>query len=379
MVDCHGIVARIPNRMIRSNHRVKAPSHMIVRAALGLHRLLERLARRVLTPEALVFTEVVRLARSEVLGALVALGVMDELRRPTTAAEIAGRLGLDADRLFRVLRAATQMGLVTLDRRGRFTATRIGRVLRSDHPSQSRELVRYFTSRGNRDAWSFLTHTLRTGENGFGKAHGTDVWTWFAEHPEERETFGRALMGLELGDAPFVASLFPWAEVAVICDVGGGCGVLLSEILLRNPRVAGVLVDAPAVLASAGQLLARCDVIDRVTLAPGSFFERVPPGHDAYLMKHILHDWDDTTCTRILGVVRQAMAPGAKALLVERLLDRHDTTSFAVLTDLQMMVACADGRERSREDFATLLRNSGFRPGRVFAGPTIAVIEGVAI
>lgn len=365
--------------MTRPRISGRPKSNLLVRAALGLHRLLERLSRRVLPPEALVFTEVVGLARSEVIGALVTLGVMDELSRPTSAADIACRLDLDADRLFRVLRAATRMGLVTLDRRGRFAASRIGRVLRSGHPSHSRELVRYFTSRANRDAWGCLAHTLQTGENGFGKAHGTDIWAWFEQHPEERETFGRALMGLELGEAPIVATLFPWSEVAVLCDVGGGCGGLLSEILVRNPRLAGVLVDAPAVLASAGKLLVQRGVMDRVTLAPGSFFDRLPAGHDAYLLKHVLHDWDDATCRRILCTVRQAMAPGAKALLVETLLDRHDTNSFAVLTDLQMMVVCANGRERSREDFAALLRESSFRPARVFAGTTIAVIEGIAV
>lgn len=369
----------VSNQLIKATPCDRPPGNMLVRAALGLHRLLERLSRRVLPPEAVAFTEIVGLARSEVIGALVTLGVMDELGHHATAAEIAARLGLDADRLFRVLRAATRMGLVTLDRRGRFIATRIGRVLRTDHPSHSRELVRYFTSRCNRDAWSGLAETVRTGENGFGKAHGTDVWTWFENHPEERETFGRALRGLELRDAPFVATLFPWREVAVVCDVGGGHGVLLSEILLRHPRLSGVLLDAPGVLDSARRLLTHRGVLDRVTLAPGSFFERVPAGHDAYLMKHVLHDWDDATCTRILGVVREATAPGAKVLLVESLLERHDTTSFAVLSDLQMMVACANGRERSRQDFAALLGGSGFRPGRVFAGPTIAVIEGIAV
>ena len=150
--------------MTRPRITAKPPSSLLVRAALGLHRLLERMARRVLPPEALVFTEVVGLARSEVIGALVTLGVMDELSRPSTAADLSGRLNLDADRLIRVLRAAARMGLVTLDRRGRFAASRIGRVLRSGHPSHSRELVRYFTSRANRDAWSCLPHTLQTGD-----------------------------------------------------------------------------------------------------------------------------------------------------------------------------------------------------------------------
>jgi len=357
----------------------RAPPRFIVRAALAIHRLLTRLARGVLPPEVSIIEAATGAARTEVLGALCRLGVFDALTTPRTADEVARDLGLDADRLFRVLRATTQLGALSLGRDGRFRLTRVGRTLTRGHPSRARDFAIYFASPSNLDGWRRVEATLRTGRNGFEVAHGVDVWSHFERHPDERETFARAMMGITLADAPLIASLYPWREVTRVCDVGGGRGTLLSELLLRHPHLSGVLVDAPGVLASARALLEHRGVSDRVTLAPGNFFEAVPEGADAFVLKNILHDWDDETSLAILGVCRRAMRPGQRVLLVESLVERDDTKSFGVLFDLQMMVSCRDGRERSRADFERLLSASAFSPGRVFASPTTSVIEGIAL
>jgi hypothetical protein len=172
--------------------------------------------------------------------------------------------------------------------------------------------------------------------------------------------------------------MYPWREVTRVCDVGGGRGTLLSELLIRHPHLRGVLCDGAGVLASAGPLLRARGVADRVELVAGSFFGAVPRGADLYVLKNVLHDWDDARCARILGVVRAAMEPGQRVLVVESLLERNqvDLTAFV---DVHMMTVCDEGRERSRAELEQLLTAAGFRPGRVEAAPTVAVLEGVAV
>jgi len=148
---------------------------------------------------------------------------------------------------------------------------------------------------------------------------------------------------------------------------------------LRCRPLAGVLCDGEGVIASARELLEARGVLDRIDLVPGSFFEKVPSGCDAYMMKNILHDWDDATSVKILQVIRAAMKPGHKIILCEMLVDRLSRDVFGTQADLQMMIACEDGRERSLEDFQRLLSESAFRFTRVFPFPTVSVIEGEAI
>jgi hypothetical protein len=185
------------------------------------------------------------------------------------------------------------------------------------------------------------------------------------------------MMGLTVTLAPFVADAYPFAEVARVCDVGGGRGTLLSELLVRHRHLRGVLCDAPAVLASARPLLDRRGVLSRVELTAGNFFESVPTGADAYILKNVLHDWDDEASRTILATCRRAMGPGARLLVVETLVPRNAARGFGPFSDLQMMVACSDGRERSRGDLTRLFEAADLRPGRVFETPVVAVLEAI--
>jgi C-methyltransferase len=140
-----------------------------------------------------------------------------------------------------------------------------------------------------------------------------------------------------------------------------------------------VLVDAKGVLESARELLTRRGVSDRVELCPGSFFESVPEGSDAYLLKNVLHDWDDARCKVILTTVRRAMRPGQRLLLVELLAPRHDHDHVSAFIDVHMMMVCSNGRERSFEELQSLLRATGFDAARLFPYPTTNVIEALAV
>jgi hypothetical protein len=358
-----------------------APPAFAIKAALWLRRQLLRLADRMVPAELALFDRSTGVASTVLVGVAARHGIADLLEElgPQTADVLATRTGTHAEALHRVLRGLATTGVFALDRDGRFSNNRLSRALLGGRLSRMREWAQYFASASNLASWGDLERSLADNRNAFERLHGMSVWEWFDAHPDEREMFAHAMMGITVGDAPVVARLYPFGELKTLCDVGGGRGTLLSELLVRHPHLRGVLCDAPGVLASARELLTHRGVLDRVTLEPGSFFEQVPPGADAYLLKNILHDWDDERCRVILRTVRRAMQPGQRVLLVEQLLERNDDDNFAALADLQMMVVCSDGGERSRGDFERLLSETGFQPARVFPFPTVSVIEGRAI
>jgi len=327
------------------------PPPLAVDAGLALRRGLLRAADALLPPMAVMWDRTMGIERTQVIGALAELGVADALDSgPLTAVELASRVGADADALHRVLRAAAVDGLVRLDRRGRFRLTRLGRTLRSDDAASLRPWARYMALRSTGAAWGDLTESVRTGRSAFRRVHGASVWDWFAEHPDEERLFAAAMRALTEFDAPAIAAAEFWPERGTVCDVAGGTGSLLAAIIAERPELRGVLVEAPGVLAEA----------------------------DVYLLKNVLHDWDDETSAKILAAVRATMAPGTRLVLVEQLQERNRPHPFASLTDLQMLTQCEDGRERSPHELRDLLTGAGLRPGRVERVSVSALVEGVA-
>lgn len=352
------------------------PPASLVRALLWLRGAVSTLAKMMGPAELCVFEQAAGVGLLHVLGALVRTGVPEALESgPLGAEELAARTGLDPDAVFRSLRGAAQQGYFRLRADGRFAHNRRSRALLGGRTSRARELLLYFCSGSNLAAWACFEHALRTGQSPFDHVHGMNVWEWFERHADERENFAHAMMGMSIADAPVIARLYPFSEVERLCDVGGGRGTLLSELLIRHPHLRGVLCDDPRVLESARPLLEARGVLGRVELVAGSFFDSVPAGADAYLLKNILHDWDDARCVSILRNVRAAMGTGARVLIAETWVERLSRDPIGLPADLQMMVACSGGRERSRGELEHLLKQSGLLPVRSFQYPTISVLE----
>jgi hypothetical protein len=356
------------------------PPGWLIRLALKARTALHRLADRLVPPEVAVFDRSTGVAETIVLGAIARLGIADHLAAgPMTAEALAKATGCHADALHRTLRAMAAQGMFVLLPDGRFANTATSEVLQQGRLARSRAWVQYISSPATLAAWADFDAVLRTGEAAFPRVFGQSVWTYYAAHPDEERQFADAMMGLTVREAPIIARLYPFTEIRRLCDVGGGRGTLLSEVLIRHPHLQGVLCDAPGVLDSARALLTARGLTDRVELVAGSFFEQVPAGCDAYLLKNVLHDWDDATCQRILQTVRRSMTADSRLLIVELLVERNQAEGLGPLSDLQMMVVCDNGRERSQADFEQLLQASGFRLQRIFAGPTIAVLEGLPV
>jgi hypothetical protein len=357
----------------------KPPPPLAIDVGLALRRGLLRAADALMPANAVVWQRTMGIARTQVIGVLAELGVADALAGgKLTAAQLAPRVGADADTLHRLMRVAADEGFLRLDRRGRFRLTRIGRALRTDAPSSMRSWARYMALASTDEAWVDLERSARSGRAAFERVHGMSVWDWFAAHPEEERLFAAAMRSVTEYEAPALVDCDLWPSTGTVCDVAGGAGTLLAALLEAKPDLKGVLVEAPGVLTEAEAHLGSRGVRDRVQLVEGDLFASVTASADVYVLKNILHDWDDATSARILATVRATMAPGARLLLIEQLQERNRPHPFASLTDVHMLIQCVDGRERSRAELQALLAGAGLTPGRVERAGVSAVVEGVA-
>ncbi len=328
-----------------------------------------------------VFEHVSGVGRTMLISNVARLKIADLLANgPVGIEELAKKTGSHEETLWRVMRAAAAMGVFKLRADGRFENNRTSNVLRSDVFASMRDLAEYFGSESNVKSWMDTPETMRTGKNGFERVFGKSVWDYFGEHPDESETFARAMTNLTEFDASAIAVGYPFKKLDVICDVAGGRGTLLTAILKQNKQARGILFDEAHVLDHADKYLRDNAVDTRVEKIAGNFFQKIPSGADAYLMKDILHDWDDARSLTILKNCRAAMAPGKRLLIVELVVEKDSLELPGPLVDLQMMTVTSEGRQRSTRDFENLFKQAGFRFERVvpLAMP-ISIVEGFAI
>lgn len=304
------------------------------------------------------------------------LGIADQLAAgPARAHEVAARVGADPDGVHRLMRALASRGVLAQRPDGAFTLTRIGTALRSDVDGSLRDLVLFIGHPIRWADWGHLEHSVRTGRTAFAELHGAPFFSYLAGDPEFAEVFNRAMTaGSGLADEAALAR-YNFSRFGLVVDVGGGHGSVLATILRRAPAARGVLFDLPSVVADAGPAFAAAAVADRVTITGGSFMDSVPEGADAYVMKNIIHDWQDDDAVRILRTIRTAIADGGRLVLLEMVLPERADSFIGLMLDLEMLVT-AGGRERTRAEYANLLWRSGFRLTRVLDTVTpLSIIE----
>jgi hypothetical protein len=315
---------------------------------------------------------------SQAIHVAAVLGIADRLKDgPRSAEELAAATGTHARSLYRLLRALAAVGVLHENADARFASTPMGDCLRSDAAASVASWAAFIGRPYFWQAWGHLLHSVRTGENAFRHLQGMDVWTYRAEHPEDGIAFDRAMTSLTRGVVEAVVGSYDFGPFPCVVDVGGGQGALLAAILGAHRGMRGILFDLPPVVAKAGDLLRQAGVADRCEIVSGSFFERVPEGGDAYLLKAILHDWEDDAALAILRICRRAMRPGRRLLVLERLIGSPNEQPETKFSDLNMMVM-PGGQERTREEFAALFAAAGFRLVAVTpTGTRMSVIEGL--
>jgi hypothetical protein len=309
----------------------------------------------------------------------VRLGLPDFLGNgPKRLSELALATGSNEPALHRLLRCLKHLEIITEIAPEFYKGTLFSERLRRDRADSLYWLSMLYGDEWQLRAWERLENSIRTGASGMYQAFGTDLWTYLDQHPDSAEHYNRALSGLSaLNDQ--IASVYDFPEGAVVVDIGGGHGDFLRRILARNSTVRGVLFDRKSVIDSTGiGDVPWCR--DRLSVFAGDFFESIPPEGDIYVMKQVLHDWDDPHASAILKNCRRVMKTGAKLLVAELIIPEAGPGALlGSLLDLHMLVIHG-GRERTRQEFAHILRASGYELNRVVATLTpISIVEALPV
>jgi hypothetical protein len=314
---------------------------------------------------------------SAALHVALRLDVADHLAKgPMPVDALASATGANADRLYRVLRALSSVGIFEEQPSRRFASNAAADLLRSE-PGSLRDIALFMTNRLHFQIYAEMLHSVKTGQPAVEQATGQPLFELFARDSEDARLFNDAMTSMSAAVMPAILNAYDFGDIGLLVDVAGGHGHVLGSILREYPAMHGVLFDLDHVIAGAHGHLRRIGVTDRCQTVSGNFFTAVPAGGDAYVMKHILHDWDDDQALAILANIRNALGrrPDGRVLLFEMVIPDGSEADLGKLVDLEMMVM-PGGRERTADEFDTLFARAGFELTQIVATESpMSVIE----
>lgn len=292
---------------------------------------------------------------------------------PKTVEALAHETETNAPSLRRLLRALASLGIFAEDRNGNFDNTPLSLTLRSDNPRSVRGAAIMYSSPPIWTSWGQLCESVMTGQPSFDRIHGTPFFEYLDSHPDDAAIFNAAMTSGSSVAMSAILSAYDFSKFRRIADVGGGHGALLHAILSANPNLHGVLVDLPKVVTGAttlrdGAIGNRCDIVG------ADFFQSIPSGADAYVMKHVIHDWNNDDALKILRNCRRAIPADGTLLLIEWILKPSNQPDMGKLLDLNMLVNL-NGLNRTESEFQLLLRQAGFSLTRVIPAGPASIIE----
>jgi C-methyltransferase len=338
----------------------RVPPARAARAVEWVRHHLVRLHQRLTPPPAAIMEMIIATWVSQAITVAAQLGIADALADgPLTIEELAVRVTADPDALHRLLRALIGRGVFHRRRDGRYELNSLASSLRSDAEGSMTWAAQFYGSYEQRRRWTLLVDAVRNGTSVVPVLHGVQSFDYFAADPHHANLFNQTMASISaLTDGAVVAG-YDFGGYRTIVDVGGGHGSFLAAVLAATPSARGVLYDVPAVVSAAPDTLWQRGVADRVRIEQGSFFDRVPTGGDAYVLKNIVHDWPDDKAVQILRNVRAAAGSRATVLLVELVIPEHDRDFPGKWADLEMLVNLA-ARERTAAEYRKLLNQAGF-------------------
>jgi len=312
---------------------------------------------------------------SRFLYVAASMNLADHLaERPKTAEELAPLTAAAVPALYRLMRTLASLGLFTEDSGHRFSLTPLGEALKTT-PGSVRSSVLTLAGDAFMRSLDHLHYSVQTGKTGFEKAFGMPMFDWLAKRPAEASVFSETMVGLHGAEPAAVAAAYDFSEFAMIIDVGGATGNLLTTILGRYPQPHGVLFDQVHVVGNAAELINARGLTNRIKIEAGSFFDSVPAGGEAYLLSHIIHDWNETQCLTILGNCRRAMKPSGRLLIIEMVLPTGDVPHLGKILDI-IMLAIPGGQERTEQEYRVLLDKAGFQLKQVVPTESpVSVVE----
>ncbi|MFZ5893550.1 MAG: methyltransferase [Myxococcota bacterium] len=304
------------------------------------------------------------------IAAAAELGIFALLEAgPLDAAEIAKRASTLEDPTYRLLRGLSALGLFVEHNGRAFSLTEMGKCMLPSRPGSFDALARMNGSDWGSAPFAQFVHCLKTGESAFRRHHGEGLFAHISRYPEREQLFGNAMSTFSGMEIELVLGAYDFNNAGTIVDIGGGHGMLLSRILERAPGARGVLFDLSKVVERAKATWLGSALSRRCEAVAGDFFERVPPGGDLYVLKHILHDWDDDRAVTILKNVASAMKPGARLLIIEQGLAPPGVPSPGKIMDIVMLALVEGGRERGADEQSALFQRAGLRFEREISTP----------
>lgn len=290
--------------------------------------------------------------------------------------QISQEAGAHSPSLYRILRSLASLGVFTETRPRVFANTQLSDVLRVGIPGSMHDSMIFMGEPWHYNIWANMLHSAKTGGTAWKETYGEEVFDWFPKNPEASEIFNGCMSELSAGSAPAIVAAYDFSGIDTLADIAGGHGFLLSQILKANPDMKGILFDMEHVIAGAGDMLRANGVEERVKTVAGDFFVEVPAA-DAYIMKHIIHDWDDEQSIKILQTIHRAMKDGGKVLLAEMVIPEGNEPHPGKMLDLEMLTS-PGGLERTEAEYSSLFERAGFKLNRIV--PTMSpfsVIEAV--
>jgi hypothetical protein len=318
---------------------------------------------------------------SQALYVAAKLGIADLLQEgPQSCTRLAETTQTHAETLYRVLRALASVGVFVEDEEGRFSLTPLAEPLRTEAPGSLRAFAIMLGEPEHWRAWEGVLHSVRTGQPAFDHVFGIPLFQYFPAHPEAARVFDDAMTSRSAQENTAIIAAYDFTAAHTVVDVGGGQGSLLAAILDVHPNSCGVLFDLPHVLAPVRTRIERAGQAARWVFVAGDFFAAVPTGGDLYLLKKVIHDWDDERAQQILMNCHTAMSGTGRLLLIEPVIPPGNAPSFNKLLDLLMLVWNAGGRERTEHEHQGLLASAGFRLSRVISTRAgVSIIEAVPV
>ena len=305
------------------------------------------------------------------------LGLADRLRDgPKSAEQLATEVEAHAPTLYRVLRAMGSVDLFAEDAEHRFALTPLSTLLRSDVANSKRRHVSFVGADWVTRSYATLLETIRTGRSSIEIAFGTGLFGFLDQNPAAGIAFHEAMSELSRALTSSLFEVYDFSSYGVIADVGGGRGALLMDILARNTSSRGILIDLPAVAEEAKREFAKAGLAERTRVVGGDFFVEVPRDADCYLLKFIIHDWDDDRAVAILTQCRQAMSNDGRVLVIERAMDEREIDPLDAMSDM-LMLALTRGQERTVPEFTRLFERAGLRLTRVVPASQWRILEAV--
>ncbi|MEG3960165.1 methyltransferase [Microcoleus sp. herbarium2] len=308
------------------------------------------------------------------------LGIADLLKdSPKSCDELATATGTNAPSLYRVLRALASLGVFAETQPNHFTLTPLAACLQSDVPNSFRAFVIMLGEEQYR-AWGEFMYSVQTGGSSFEHIYGMNIYEYLAQNPEPAKIFDESLTNFSVLESGTIAASYDFSSIQTLVDIAGGQGLLIASILKSNPTLKGVLFDQPHVIERAKGFLEAEGVLERCQLAAGSFFESVPEGGDAYILKHIILDWDDERAIGILKRCHKVMPANGKLLVAEQVILPGNQPFMGKFLDLHMLAVTSGGHERTEAEYRALFEKAGFKLTRIV--PTqreVSIIEGIRV